>query len=132
MTLQEITSKIKTIKKGVMVKVHYITVKGDYTKETQSTIRFVKYANIKGVQAKNQGNANESHIVENMLIYNQNTKQYYLQMATINTNYKAKVKYYYQGQEIDKATYDKANPSKSNTQPLVVFRKNIKDIISLG
>lgn len=132
MELLEIVRKLMGIKKGAMVKVHYITVKGDYKKETYSVVRFVKYANINGVQAKNQGNANENHIVANALIYNQNTKQIYLQMATIKTNYKAKVKYYYQGQEIDKATYDKANPSKPNTQPLVVFRKNIKDIISLG
>ena len=120
------------IKKGKMVKVHYITTKGDYSKETETVVRFVKYGNIKGVQPKGNGNSNDNYIIPNALIYNANKQEYYLIMATINTPYKAKVKYFYQGNEIDKATYDNGVPSRPNTQPLVVFKKNIKDIISLG
>lgn len=131
MTIQELHNALANIKKGQMVKVHYITVKGNYSKETETVIRFVDYGHINGVQVKGKPNPNETY--DNYgVIYNSNTQQYYLQMATINTNHKAKVKYYLNGAEIDKATYDLANPPKPNQQPLVVFKKNIKDIISLG
>ena len=133
MTLQEIESKMATITKGRITKVHYITTKGDYTKETQTNVRFVKYANINGVQAKGQVNPNETkNNVSEFIIYNAKTNKHYLQMATIKTNHKAQVKYFFQGNEITKAEYDLANPPRPNTQPLVVFRKDIADIISIG
>lgn len=132
MTLQDITNKLATITKGRITKVHYKTTKGDYTKETKTCVRFVEYANIKGVQAKGKGNPNETHTIKNMLIFNQNTNKYYLQMATIKTNHKADIKYFFKGQEITKAEYDMANPPRPNAQPLVVFRKDIADIISIG
>ena len=122
-----------TIQKGRITKVHYQTIKGDYTKETETLVRFVKYANIKGVQAKGQSNPNETKDqTSEFLIFNAKTNKHYLQMATTNTKAKAKVKYYYQGQPITKAEYDMANPPRPNTQPLVVFRKDIADIISIG
>ena len=132
MTLKEIETTLAIIKKGRITKVHYKTTKGDYAKETKTCVRFVEYANIKGVQAKGKGNPNETHTIKNMLIFNQNTNKYYLQMATIKTNHKAEVKYFFKGKEITKNEYDMANPSRPNTQPLVVFRKDIADIISIG
>lgn len=132
MTLKQITTKLATIKPGRIVKVHYKTIKGDYSKETKTTVRFVEYAHIKGVVPKGKGNGNENHIIKNMLIYNNNTKKYYLQMATIKTNHNAQVNYFYNGKPITKADYDLANPPRPNTQPLVVFRKDIADIISIG
>lgn len=132
MTLQETIDKLSTIRKGRITKVHYITIKGDYSKETKTCVRFVEYSHIKGVQAKGKGNPNETHTIKNMLIFNKNTQKHYLQMATINGNHKAQVKYFYKGNEITKAEYDLANPSRPNTQPLVVFKKDIADIISLG
>ena len=132
MTLQEITNKLSTIKRGRITKVHYLTIKGDYTKETETCVRFVEYSHIKGVQAKGKGNPNETHEIANMLIYNQNTNKHYLQMATINSNHKAKVKYLFKGNEITKAEYELANPPRPNQQPLVVFKKAIEDIISIG
>lgn len=132
MTLKEIQNKLATIKKGRIVKVAYQTIKGDYTKKTQTCIRFVEYANIKGVQAKGKGNPNETHTIKNMLIFNKNTNKHYLQMATINTNHKAKVEYFFKGQPITKQEFEIANPPRPNTQPLVVFRKDIADIISIG
>jgi len=132
MKLNEMINAIQTIKKGRMVKVHYITIKGDYSKETKTTIRFCNYGKISGVQVKGKPNPNEQTIIKDILVYNTNTKNYYLIMKTINTNHKAKVKYFYKGQEIDKATFDSANPSKPNQQPLITFKKNINDIISLG
>lgn len=131
MTLNELHNALAKIKKGQITKVKYQTINGAYSKETETTIRFVEYSHINGVNAKGKVNPNESY--DNYgVIYNKNTNQFYLQMATINGNHTPKVKYYYQGQEIDKATYDTANPKKPSSQPLIIFRKNIKDIISLG
>ena len=133
MTLQETQNALSTIKKGAMVKVHYQTINGDYSKDTQTIVRFVKYANIKGVQVQNKANPNESHDgIYEAIIYNSNKNEYYLQMATIKTRAKSKVIYYHLGQEITQSEYEQANPSKPRTQPLIVFRKNIKDIISIG
>ena len=137
MDLQEITNQIQTsIKKGELTNVHYQTsAKKDptYRKETKTVIRFVHYGNIKGVEVKGKPNPNETHIIPDILIYNKNTQQYYLQMAIFpSETIKPQVTYYHLDQEIDKATFETIEPSKPRTQPLVIFRKNIKDIISLG
>jgi len=133
MTLKEVQDKMSVIKKGTITKVHYVTIKGDYTKETKTLVRFVKYANIKGVVVAGKTNPNETKDNESeFIIYNANTNKHYLQMSTIDTNHKAEVKYYYQGQEITKAEYEMANPPRPSKQPLVVFRKDIADIISIG
>ena len=121
-----------TIKKGAITKVHYTTTKGDYVKETETCVRFVKYANIKGVSVVGKTNPNETKTENEFVIFNAKTNKHYLQMSTIKTNHKAKVKYFYKGEEITKAEYDMANPPRPNTQPLVVFRKDIADIISIG
>ena len=132
MTLQEVTSKLSTIRKGTITKVHYVTIKGDYTKETQTKVRFVKYGNIAGVTVAGKTNPNEQKTTSEFVIFNAKTNKHYLQMATIKTKSKAQVKYYYQGKEITKQEYDLANPPRPSTQPLVVFRKDINDIISIG
>ena len=133
MTLAQVQSQMATIQKGRITKVHYQTIKGDYAKETKTLVRFVKYGNIKGVQVKGQVNQNETKDQTNeFIIFNAKTNKHYLQMATTKTKAKAQVKYYYQGKEITKAEYEMANPSRPNTQPLVVFRKDIADIISIG
>lgn len=129
MTIKELHKALAKIKKGQITKVHYLTTKGAYSKETETTIRLVEYSHIKGVVAKGKTNPNETYDKYGV-IHNSNTNQDYLQMATISTNHKPKVKYFHNGVEIDKATYDMANPSKPFNSP--VFRKNIKDIISLG
>ena len=135
MTLKEIYAKACEIdqnKRGQIMKVHYVTIKGDYTKETETHVRFVKYSNIKGVDVKGKPNPNEIYVVNNILLFNKKNRQFYLRLETINTSAKANVKYYYQGQEIDKATYEMANPSKPRKEPLTTYIKNIKDIISIG
>lgn len=133
MLLNELLSAMKDIKNGVMVKVCYQTIKGDYKKETNSVVRFVEYAHINGVIVKGVGNTNESHIDEHpSIIYNANKDKYYLQMATCKTPYKSKSKYYFQNVEITKEEYEKENPPRKSNQPLVVFRKAIEDIISIG
>lgn len=132
MTLQQVQMAIANLKKGRMVKVHYQTIKGDYRKETKTIVRFVEYSHIKGVVVKGKKNPNEKDIVPTFVIFNQNTGEYYLQMATIETKTKPTIDYYYKDQPITKANYDMANPPKPSNKPLVVFRKNIKDIISIG
>ena len=138
MTLNEITTQInESIKLGQFTKVHYLT-KGskdpNYRKETETVIRFVEYGHINGVVVKGQGNPNESHVIPNILIYNKNTGKYYLQMAIVpSETIVPNVKYYYQDQEIDKATFEAANPKRPSAKsPTIVFRKCIDDIISLG
>ena len=123
MTLTQTQQALSQVKKGRMVKVHYVTKKGDYTKETKTIVRFVKYANIKGVVAKNSGNPNESHIINDMLIYNKNTNKYYLQMAVVKSNHKPNTQYFFKGSPITKADYELAN--KPSPSPSIVFKKNI-------
>ena len=114
----------------------YVTTKvignSTYQKVTKALVRFVEYSHIKGVQVKGKSNPNESRTLNDMVIYNKNTNKYYLQMATIKTNHKNEVNYYCDQQPITKAQYELANPPRPNTQPLVVFRKDIADIISIG
>lgn len=133
MTLKEVQDKMSTIIKGRITKIHYVTIKGDYTKETKTLVRFVPYAHIKGVVVAGKTNPNETKDnASEFIIYNANTNKHYLQIATIKTNSKAKVTYYYQGQEITKAEYDLANPPRPSNKPMVVFKKDIADIISIG
>ena len=133
MTLEQVQAKMATITKGRITPIHYITIKGDYTKETKTLVRFVKYANIKGVVVVGKTNPNETKDdASEFIIYNSNTNKHYLQISTIDTGAKAQVRYYYQGNEITKEQYDLANPPRPSKQPLVVFRKDIADIISIG
>ena len=137
MTLNEIIKKLATIRKGAYTKVMYKTTKElkngtKLEKTTDTTIRFVEYGHIKGVKVKHQPNPNEQWL-PNGLIYNENRNAYYLQMATINNaNKKAKIVYKVNGEIVDKETYNQYDKPNPNKEPLVVFRKNINDIISLG
>ena len=133
MTLNETINAMENVTKGRITKIHYVTIKGDYTKETRTLVRFVPYANIKGVVVAGKSNPNETkNQPSEFIIYNSNTNKYYLQIATINTKAKAKVNYYYQGQPITKAEYELANPPRPSNKPMVVFKKDIADIISIG
>ena len=134
MDLTTATQVAKSIKLGVMYKVNYITygkVEG-YSKETTTTIRFVEYAHLQGVEIKGKPNKNENYIVDNILLYNSNTNNYYFRFETIETPYKAKVKYYYNGIEITKEEYEKVNPPRKSNTPLKTFIKKIQDIKSIG
>lgn len=131
MTLKELHKALANIKKGQMTKVHYFTTKGAYTKDTEMVVRFVEYSHIKGVQAKGKVNPNESYDKYGV-IYNKNTNKFYLQMATINTKYKANVHYFLNGAEITKEQYESANPSNPNKKPSPVIRKDISEIIAIG
>lgn len=138
MELTTIVKKLAAIKKGAYTKVVYRTTKElkkigvVLEKTTDTTIRFVEYGHIKGVEVKHKPNQNEQWL-PNGLIYNGNTNSYYLQMATIkNGHNKAKIVYKVNGEVVDKETYQQYDKPNPNKEPLVVFRKNINDIISLG
>lgn len=135
MTKQEILKAMATIKKGHYVNVVYKTSKVingiACEKQTQTIVRFVEYGHIKGVNVKGKVNPNESYV--DGLIYNKNTDKWYLQMATIkNDSIKAKVVYKLNGEVVDKSEYQEVDKPKDKKTNLIVFRKNIEDIISLG
>lgn len=132
MTLKELQNTLATIKKGKFATIHYQKTNNGYSKETEKTIRFVEYSHIKNVQVKGKANPNDNYVSE-FVIYNKNTQKYYLMVATTNTPYKAQVKYYLNGVEIDKDTYEQANPPKKSysSSPSPVFKLHIEDIISI-
>lgn len=130
MTLNDLQNTLSNIKKGKFATIHYQKVNGDYLKETEKTIRFVAYENIKGVQVKNKANANDNY-VSDFIIYNSNTQKYYLMVATTNTPYKAQVKYYKNGVEITKEEYEMENKPRKSYGPSPVFKLHIEDIISI-
>ena len=135
MTLQEITKAMAKIKKGHYTNVVYKTAKTingiECEKTTQTIVRFVEYSHIKGVEVKGKANPNESY--NNGLIYNKNTDKWYLQMATVkNDTIKAKVVYKLNGEIVDKSEYQEIDKPKTKKVEMVVFRKCINDIISLG
>lgn len=134
MTLQEIKNALDNIaRKNCYSNIKYQSVKGDYRKETEMTIRFVEYSHISGVQVAGKPNPNETHLTDYpQIVYNSKNNEYYLMInPTKSDTHKPKSKFYYQDQEIDRATYESVvKPRPFNNPP--VFRKNIKDIISLG
>lgn len=133
MKFNETVTKVNGIKKGVFTKETHqsITmVNGvEYKKITNGVVRFVKYANIKGVNATGKTNPNET-MVSAFIYHNSNTKCDYLQMAT--TKHHSKVKYYRNGVEITKAEYETATKAKPSTNKPVVFRVKLENLLSLG
>lgn len=133
MELQEILNTLACIeRKNQYTHIKYQSVNGDYRKETEMVVRFVDYSHIKGVVVAGKPNPNETHITDE-IVYNSNTNQYYILINTTGCdNHKPSSKFYYQDNEIDRQTYEVANPPRKYNKPLVIFKKNIKDIISIG
>ena len=135
MELQEITNKLNSITKGQYTNVCYKTTKiingVECEKTTHTIVRFVEYSHIKGVEVKGKSNPNEQY--HNGLIYNEHTNKWYIQMAVVNNpNFKAKVEYKVNGQVVSKEQYQEVDKPKPNKTEMIVFRKCIDDIISLG
>lgn len=130
MTLKELQDTLSKIKKGSYATIHYQKVNGEYTKDTEKTIRFVEYSHISSVQVKGKANTNDSY-VSDFIIYNKNTNKHYLMVATTNTPYKAQVKYYKNGMEITKDEYETENKPRKYYGPSPVFKLFIEDIISI-
>ena len=135
MLLNEFQAKFQSeIKKGEFVSASWKSgkvINGDtYEKVSKGVVRFVKYGNINGVQVKGKVNPNEQTIIPNVLFHNTNTGSYLVQMAT--TNVKAKCVYKVNGVEIDKATYEMANPPRKSNGETIVFRVKLENLLSLG
>ena len=135
MELQEFQNKFnQEIEKGEFVSASWKSEKvinGDtYQKISNGVVRFVKYGNINGVQVKGKVNPNEQVIIPNVLIHNTKTNNYLVQMAT--TNVKAKVAYYINGVETDKATYEQAIPPRASNGETIVFRVKLENLLRLG
>lgn len=134
MKLKDFQDKISTIKRGTFTKAEWQSVKevngSTYAKVSKGVVRFVQYAHIKGVVAKGQGNPNESAIVPSALYHNSNTGSYLVQMAT--TKVKAKTKYFINGQEVSKATFETGVPPKASSGERPIFRVKLDNLISLG
>lgn len=135
MTINNIEKFFKKYHKGTFTKAMWKSEKiinGEtFTKETTGVVRFVKYANIQGVEVKGKANPNEITLDQwCFLIQNQKTGNINIQVAT--TNHKTHSKYYRNGKEIDKQEYETFVKPQTNKAPLVVFRININNLISLG
>lgn len=135
MTIMEIEKFFNTYHQGTFTKAMWKSEKvingKTFTKTTKGVVRFVKYANIKGVEVKGKHNCNEITLDKwSYIVQNANTGNINIQIAT--TTIKSHSKYYCNGVEIDKSEYEQSVKPRSSQAPLVVFRVNIKNLISLG
>ena len=134
MKLNEFKTKFSTIKKGQFVKAKWQSIKEvkgvEYKKVSQGVVRFVEYGHIKGVVVVGKVNTNEDCIISNTLFENTKTNNYLVQMAT--TKVKSHCKYYINGNEVDKATYELGNPPRQSGQDRVVFRVKLENLLELG
>lgn len=135
MLLQNFKNKYENeIKKGQFTSAKWQSVKVDkegneYKKVSNGVVRLVQYSHIKGVEVKGKVNPNEEVIIPNTLYFNAKTNNYLVQLATTET--KAKSTYYLNGQEIDKETYELANPPRQGN-PSPVFRVKLENLLELG
>lgn len=95
-------------------------------KVSNGVVRFVKYANIKGVVVKGASNGDKA-IIDNVL-YQTSKGNLLVQMAT--TNIKSHSTYKVNGVVVDKATYE--TYVKPSNGARVVFRVKLENLISLG
>ena len=136
MLLQDFQNKYATeIKKGQFTRAKWQSVKVDkqgneYKKVSNGVVRFVQYGNISGVVVVGKTNVNEQCLIPNTLYFNGKTNNYLVQLGTTDT--KAKSTYYCNGVEIDKATYELANPPRQNSQASPVFRVKLENLLELG
>ena len=129
MLVKDFQTKINTIRKGSFVKATWRSEKVvngvKCEKVSNGVVRFVKYANIKGVVVKNT-NRNENHI--NEWLIQASNGNVLVQMAT--THIKSKSTYKINGVEVDKQSYE--NLVGANGGSKVVFRVKLENLLSLG
>lgn len=135
MQLQDFQTKYANeIKKGQFTKATWQSVKAiggvEYKKVSNGVVRFVQYAHIKGVVVVGKVNVNEQCLIPNTLYYNAKTQNYLVQLATTET--KPHCRYYINGVEVDKATYELGNPPRQNSQASPVFRVKLENLLELG
>ena len=135
MLLQTFQNKCSNeVKKGRFTKATWQSIKvinGDeYKKVSQGVVRFVAYGHIKGVSVVGKVNTNEQCVIPNILYFNTNTNNYLVQMA--KTKNKAHCKYYINGNEVDKATFEQGNHQRKVSQPSPIFRIKLENLLALG
>lgn len=135
MLLQDFQNKYQNeIKKGQFTKATWQSVKtikgNEYKKISKGVVRFVQYGHISGVVVVGKVNVNEQCIIPNTLYHNTNTNNYLVQLATTET--KPHCKYYINGVEVDKATFELQNPPRQNSQASPVFRVKLENLLELG
>lgn len=130
--------KINGLRKGQIVRVVYKSVKvvngKTYEKITNTLVRFVKYANIKGVTVQNKPNQNEAKLNEcEFIIENSKTGSTLVQMATTNIKgFKPSVTYICNGELLTKEAFNTEVKHKENTEPLKVFRVKLENLLAIG
>ena len=134
MTLQQFQTTFSTIiKKGQFTKAKWQSAKQvngvEYKKVSQGVVRFVQYAHIKGVQPQGKANPNDNAIIPSALYHNANTGSWLVQMAT--TNVRAKCKYFVNGNEVDKATFEQGVPPRQSA-PTTIFRVKLENLLEVG
>ena len=135
MLLQEFQTKYANeIKKGQFTKATWQSVKViggvEYKKVSNGVVRFVQYAHIQGVVVVGKVNVNEQCLIPNTLYFNAKTNNYLVQLATTET--KPHCRYYVNGVEVDKATFELGNPPRQNSQASPVFRVKLENLLELG
>ena len=130
MTRKELQNFLKNYRNGSFVKAIWRSEKMingvKCEKVSNGVVRFVKYANIKGVVVKGVNNG-ETSIIPNILYQTSNGSEL-VQMAT--TNVKAHSNYKVNGVEVDKATYE--TYVKPSNGARVVFRVKLENLLKLG
>ena len=135
MLLQDFQTKYNNeIKKGQFTKVTWQSIKTiggvEYKKVSNGVVRFVQYSHIQGVVVVGKVNVNEQCLIPNTLYFNAKTNNYLVQLATTET--KPHCRYYVNGVEVDKATFEQGNPPRQNSQASPVFRVKLETLLELG
>ena len=134
MTIQELQNK--NLKHGIYHKAQWQSIKSingnEYKKVSNGIVRVVKYSNLKVVKAKlsEQAPKTESKtqwLIEDLLFFNENTKNYLVRLGT--TNHKAKSKYYVNGNEVSKEDFENVVKPNGGNQP--VFSVKLENLISI-
>lgn len=130
MLLKEFLQKFNGIRKGAFVKATWKSEKQvngvQCEKVSNGVVRFVKYANIKGVVVKGVNNGTSAII--NDTLYQASNGNYLVQFG--KTNIKAKSIYKINGVVVDKKTYETMVKPNKNDSP--IFRVKLENLISLG
>lgn len=138
MNLNQLLNSIKNYKKGTYTKVCYksTTQIGENTLEkiTNGVVRFISYGSVKATTNTNSTpkKSNNQVIVKDICYYNENTKNYLVQMyISKNKKHKSKSTYYLNGVETTKENYEVL--VKANKRPIdLMFTKKLQDIITIG
>lgn len=132
MLLKDFQTKLNGLKKGKFYKATWKSEKEingiKCEKVSSGVVRFVKYANIKGVVVKGTSNGNGTNVVIQDILYQTSNGNLLVQFGT--TKIKAKSTYKINGSIVDKNTYETMVKPNNHNSP--IFRVKLENLISLG